>query len=85
MYDCGLYANAVEYCLTEYTGGLHIKFDQIPFVRSHPTIFCMPSVSPQSQFVSIIKFVDSTFTGTSKVSPEQRTRVQMIPEAQNDI
>ena len=26
-----------------------------------------------------------TFTGTSKVSPEQRTRVQMRPEAQNDI
>jgi hypothetical protein len=23
--------------------------------------------------------------GTSKVSPEQRTRVQMTPEAQNDI
>ena len=23
--------------------------------------------------------------GTSKVSPEQRTRVQMSPEAQNDI
>jgi len=28
--DCGLYAiaNAVEYCLTGYTGGLHIKFDK---------------------------------------------------------
>ena len=28
--DCGLYAitNAIEYCLTGYTGGLHIKFDQ---------------------------------------------------------
>ena len=26
-----------------------------------------------------------TMSGTSKVSPEQRTRVQMSPEAQTDI
>jgi hypothetical protein len=34
--DCGLYAiaNAVEYCLTGYTGGLHIKFDQ-KYMRDH--------------------------------------------------
>jgi Ulp1 family protease len=34
--DCGLYAiaNAVEYFLTGYTGGLHIKFDQ-KYMRDH--------------------------------------------------
>ena len=34
--DCGSYAiaNAVEYCLTGYTGDLHIKFDQ-KYMRDH--------------------------------------------------
>jgi hypothetical protein len=32
----------------------HVLHVLNPFVHSHPTIFCMPSVSPQSQFVSIM-------------------------------
>ena len=43
--------------------------------------------------MNIIKYLDNVrvgkglqcLAGTSKVSPQQRTRVQMSPEAQNDI
>jgi hypothetical protein len=36
-------------------------------------------------FVDISMLGDQFQGGTSKVSPEQRTRVQMSPEAHNDI
>jgi hypothetical protein len=53
MYQCGL-------CLLQYhvlvESGFahdlcfHVLHVLIPFVHSHPTIFCMPSVSPHSKF-----------------------------------
>ena len=41
--DCGLYAiaNAVEYCLTGYTGGLHIKFDNKKIYMRDHLISCL--------------------------------------------
>jgi hypothetical protein len=42
-------------------------------------------VEKLSSLVSQFLLYISNMPGTSKVSPEQRTRVQMSPEAQNDI